>query len=64
MRDPHDDFLRYDNQMETKLMKRPICVCCGEHIQEDAYRLEDGLYCWDCAVDWLRDQAEEIEEDD
>ena len=38
-----------DNEKEKWLEQRPICSCCGEHIQDDnCYEINDELICPDC----------------
>ena len=46
---PLADFHSYDAACENWLQRRPLCVCCEEHIQDDgAYETEEGLCCHDC----------------
>lgn len=60
MRDPYDEFEAYSNRQEIKLSKCPKCALCDEPIQDEyGYRLDGNLYCWDCALEWLRDVAAE-----
>ena len=33
--DPAWDAERYMRAMDMKLARRPMCHCCGEHIQDD-----------------------------
>ena len=50
--DPEADFDRYDAEGEEALESLPICVCCGEHIQQEyAVRIVDDYYCDDCLDD-------------
>lgn len=63
MRDPYDEFEAYSYKLETEIERRPVCDRCKEHIQEDVYRLDDELLCRDCALEWLDEQKEEIEEE-
>ena len=45
--DPYRDFLRDDAEKERWLRKRPKCILCDEHIQdEDAFH--DDQIGWIC----------------
>lgn len=60
MMDNYDLWRAHDNAMEEKLNRCPKCALCNEPIQDEyGYRLDGELYCWDCALDWLRDTAAE-----
>lgn len=49
MGDPIDDFLQHDAWKERELKKRPVCVICGEHIQqEDAVCISGQWICDQC----------------
>lgn len=48
MMDNYDYFKEDDRRREEQLEAKPICACCGEHIQsEDMWNI-DGWYCEDC----------------
>lgn len=50
--DPVADAYRRDKEQEEWLESRPVCKCCGEHIQtEFYYELPDGLWCEDCIME-------------
>lgn len=50
----------HDDAMEDRLSKCPLCANCSDPIQDEyGYRLDGELYCWDCALDWLRDTTAE-----
>ena len=53
--DPVADFLRYDEEKEQALERRPKCANCDEHIQDDElYDFGDGvLICPECLTEWL-----------
>lgn len=54
--DNYDLFRRYEEAQEAKLMMRPICICCGNHIQDDfAYDFGDGSVCDDCVLDYIKE---------
>lgn len=45
-------FEEYDKQREKALKKSPICLECGEHIQQDsAVKVCDGYICDHCLED-------------
>ena len=49
MPDNYDYFCMHEAEMDEKLDRRPVCVCCEEHIQDDhAYNIGGELYCPDC----------------
>lgn len=57
--DPLDDFDRYNREMEQRLARRPVCSCCGHHIQDDeALHYNEIWLCLDC----IDDNMELIEE--
>lgn len=40
---------RYQDAMDKRLARRPVCSICGEHIQDEiAYNINGGLVCRDC----------------
>ena len=46
------------------LMRRPVCIKCGRHIQEDyAYDFGKGIVCGDCVMDAVEDFAVEVMDD-
>lgn len=50
--DNYQRWLHYERDKENWLKSRPICSCCGEHIQdEEAYEIEGNLYCEKCISD-------------
>lgn len=47
-----NDFEERDLAQERWLQHRPICVCCGEHIQEEsAVQIRGEFYCDNCLDD-------------
>lgn len=59
-RDPYDDFVEYDRQQEAELKKRPVCVFCGEHIQDDyLFELGNDIICEKCLNDNFRKYTED-----
>lgn len=50
--DPIRDSMARDAEYELWLSDRPICQCCGEHIQdESAVYLDGKWYCDKCLKD-------------
>ena len=55
MPDNYDFFRMHEDEMDAKLERRPVCVCCEEHIQDDhAYDIDGNLYCQDCMESHFR----------
>lgn len=49
---PLEDFMRRDAEQQAWLKRRPCCVECGEHIQDDsAVCIRGDYYCDDCIED-------------
>lgn len=45
---------RYQDAMDKRLARRPVCSICGEHVQENTYYNLDGtLYCHECMDSFL-----------
>lgn len=43
------DYEERDSAQEAWLQRRPVCVCCGEHIQdESAYWIDSEYWCERC----------------
>ena len=52
MQEVYDLWEAYDNKKEEWLMRRPVCACCGNHIQEEyAVCFNDDLFCDACIDD-------------
>lgn len=52
MKDSYDFWKDRDQNQEEWLERRPKCICCGEHIQEDfAVQLRGDYYCDRCLDD-------------
>lgn len=51
------DLARHEREQEEWLKSRPVCVLCGEHIQDDVYYEPepDLICCHDCFNDYVRD---------
>lgn len=50
--DSYDLFQRRDADQEQWLQRRPKCICCGEHIQEEsAAQIRGDYYCDRCLDD-------------
>lgn len=56
---PIADYDRHCASQSAWLNKRPVCVSCNEHIQEDhAYEIEGEIYCEGCIKQgkfWIED---------
>lgn len=62
--DPIADFNRYDKEQQRELEKRPKCVLCGEHIQDDdCFVICNDIICEDCLNDNHRRSTEDFIED-
>ena len=58
--DPARDAERYMDYLDQRLARRPVCDCCGEHIQDDQALHYKGLWlCLGC----IEDNTEYIEVD-
>lgn len=61
--DPLADFSAYDDEQQEWLGKRPVCVDCGEHIQDDVFFLiNDEAICPECLVDNYRKYTDDYSE--
>ena len=61
--DPDRDFLRHDAEQEEWLKSRPVCVDCGEHIQDDCYYdFGNGPMCEDCMEEFIKSHRQWIED--
>lgn len=50
--DPIRDAAEYDAEFEAWLQTRPVCIWCGEPIQEDiALELDSGYACHFCVFE-------------
>ena len=58
--DPIYDFNNWDARQNKWLEQRPICVDCGEHIQDDqAYYINGEWICLNCMDSYLREVLSE-----
>lgn len=56
--DPVRDAERYMADLDKKLERRPVCDCCGRHIQDDfAFHYKGVWLCVRC----MYDNTEDIE---
>lgn len=47
--DPARDAERYIADLDKQLERRPVCDCCGEHIQDEMVLHYKGIWlCEDC----------------
>ena len=61
--DNYDQFERYEREQAELEERWPKCPVCGELLEDEAYRIDDALICWDCAHDWLEEQKVAVEID-
>lgn len=52
--DAYDLWEKRDEEQEGWLEQRPVCTCCGEHIQEDSVVVIMGSYYCDRCLDDMR----------
>lgn len=46
--DNYDYFEAWENEREMRLARRPVCNCCGEHVQtEEAFYYNGQWFCTD-----------------
>ena len=58
--DPIADAARYDADCERELRKRPKCVYCRRHIQDDfLFDIDGVLSCEDCTKERFRKPVED-----
>lgn len=51
--DNYDRFKAYEEAQTAKLMRRPECICCHKHIQDDHYwDYGEGAVCDNCKIDY------------
>ena len=48
--DPAADAERYMADLDKLLERRPVCDCCGEHIQDEKALHYDGIWLCDSCV--------------
>lgn len=59
MMDNYDLWERHNRRQEEWLERRPVCSCCGKHIQdEEALHFGDTWLCLEC----IEDKMELIDE--
>lgn len=59
MWDNYDLFLEHEDEQAAWLEKRPVCACCGEHIQDDyQYVINGESYCEECVNEQFRSEIE------
>ena len=51
--DPVADAAAYTEEQDRRLARRPVCKCCGEHIQDEYMYVIDGKnICPSCLEDY------------
>lgn len=60
--DNYDAYRRHEAQQEAQLAKRPICIECGNPIQDDVlYDINGDIFCEECMNDVFRRSTEDYE---
>lgn len=60
--DNYDAFERHQAKQDAWIESRPVCIECGEHIQDDfLYDIDGDLYCEECMKDVFRKSTEDYE---
>ena len=60
--DNYDAFCRHDAEQERKLTRLPVCIECGEPIQDDfLFDINGDLFCENCMQDVFRKSREDYE---
>ena len=58
--DNYDIWEAHDIEMERRRARRPVCECCGEHIQDEtAFLINGDWYCEKC-MDNFRELVEDF----
>lgn len=57
--DSYELWKEKNQSQESWLERRPKCICCGEHIQEDSAVQIRGVYYCDKCLDDMRVLIEE-----
>ena len=56
-------FEEFDFYVQKQIAKLPVCVECGEHIQDEyLYIIEEDPMCEECAEKWLKRQRRRIDD--
>ena len=51
MIEPYDRYDALTRKLESDLNQKPVCDCCGEHIQtEYYYSINDFIFCEFCVT--------------
>ena len=56
--DPARDAERYMAYLDKRLKRRPVCDCCGEHIQQDRALCFNGSWICDDCIEFLTQEIE------
>ena len=58
--DPARDFDRWDQELERRRARRPICSECSEHIMDETAYCKDGVWTCDKCIEnhrtWIDDE--------
>lgn len=57
--DPYADFVKHDREQEKWLKKRPVCVYCEKHIQDEhLFYINGEIICEECLNDNFKQDTE------
>lgn len=60
--DNYDAFEAYQASVDNWLDSRPVCIECGEPIQDDfLYDINGDIYCEECMKDVFRQSTDNYE---
>lgn len=58
--DPIRDFVTYDAEQEARRNRLPVCVYCGNAIEDDHYFLiNDEIICEECLESYFRHDVDD-----
>jgi len=58
--DPVADYARWDAERQRQLERMPVCVDCGEHIEDEYfYLINDEPICMECLKTGYRKSTED-----
>lgn len=61
MEDNYSIWEQHQRELDAALSKRPVCECCGNHIQDDyTWNIDGELLCDECAADRYRKHTEDF----
>lgn len=60
--DPERDFDRWDMELERRRARRPVCVECGEHIQDETAFCKNDIWTCEKCIEKQRTWIEDYED--